>query len=89
MYVCERKKNNSFEIHEIILRFIRNVNLPFKKKIKITELLTKISFFFYFRDRPKNDEGNKLDVESICARATNNINNLLITFSEKFSKHQE
>ena len=55
MYVCERKKNNSFEIHEIILRFIRNVNLQFKKNFKITELLTKISFFFYFRDRPKND----------------------------------
>ena len=27
--VCVRKKN-SFEIHVIILRYIRNVNLPFK-----------------------------------------------------------
>ena len=38
---------------------MRNVNLPFKKDFKIAELLSKISFFLYFRDRPKNDEGNK------------------------------
>ena len=60
MYVCERKKNNSFEIHVIILRYIRNVNLPFKKDFKFAALLTKTSFFLYFRDRPKNGEGNKL-----------------------------
>ena len=30
----------------------------------------KTSFFLYFRDRPKNGEGNKGDVESICARVT-------------------
>ena len=35
MYVCEREKNNSFEIHIIVLRYIRNV----------AELLTKTSFF--------------------------------------------
>ena len=40
------KKNNSFEIHVIILRYIKNVNLPFKKDFKFAELLTKTSFFF-------------------------------------------
>ena len=53
------KKNNSFEIHEIILRYIKNVNLPFKKDFKFAELLTKTSFFLYFRDRPENGERNK------------------------------
>ena len=45
MYVCEREKNNGFEIHVIILRYIRNVNLPFKKDFKFAELLTKTFFF--------------------------------------------
>ena len=57
--MCVWEKKNSFEIHVIILRYMRNVNLPFKKDFKIAELLSKISFFLYFRDRPKNDEGNK------------------------------
>ena len=43
---------------------------PEKGDIKITELLTKAFFFLYFRDRPKNGEGNKEDVESTCARVT-------------------
>ena len=59
MCVRDKKKNNSFEIHVIILRYIRNVNFPFKKDFKFAELLTKTSFFLYFRDRPENDEGNK------------------------------
>ena len=53
------RKNNSFKIHVIILRYIRNVNLPFKKDFKFTELFTKTFFFLYFRDRPKNGERNK------------------------------
>ena len=56
----KRENNNSFEIHVIILRCIRNLNLPFKKDFKFPELLIKISFFLYFRDRPKDGEGNKL-----------------------------
>ena len=44
--MCVRKKNNSFKIHVIILRYIRNVNLPFKKDFKFAELLTKTSFSF-------------------------------------------
>ena len=43
--VCVRKKKNSFETHVFILRYIRNVNLPFKMDFKFAELLTKISFF--------------------------------------------
>ena len=42
--VCLREKNKSFEIHVIILRYIRNVKL--KKDFKFAELLTKISFSF-------------------------------------------
>ena len=57
--MCERGKNNSSEIHLIILKYIRNVSLPFKKDFKFAELLTKTSFFLYFRDRPENGEGNK------------------------------
>ena len=40
-----KKKNNSFEIHVIILRYMKNVNLPFKNDFKFAELLTKTSFF--------------------------------------------
>ena len=43
---------------------------PEKGDFKITELLTKTLFFLYFRDPPKNGEGSKKDVESICARVT-------------------
>ena len=62
-FVCgcvrERKKIKSFKIHVINLMYIRNVNLPFKKDFKFPELITKTSFFVYFRDRPENGEGNK------------------------------
>ena len=54
--VCERererdrKKINSFGITAIIFKAL---NFLFKKDFKSAELLTKISFFFYFRDIPK------------------------------------
>ena len=51
-----REKKNSFEIHVTILRYVRNLNLPFKKGFKFPEILTKTSFFLYVRDRPKNSE---------------------------------
>ena len=54
MCVWEKKKQQQF------LRYIKNVNLPFKKDFEFAELLTKTSFFLYFSDRPKNDEVNKL-----------------------------
>ena len=49
--VCVReKKNNSFGITAIIFKAS---NPLFKKDFKSAELLTKTSFFLYFRDRPK------------------------------------
>ena len=51
-----RDKKNSFEIHVTILKYVRNLNLPFKKDFKFPEILTKTSFFLYVRDRPKNSE---------------------------------
>ena len=54
-----REKNNSSEIHIIILKYIRNVKLPFKKDFKLAKVLTKTSFFLYFRDRPENGEVKK------------------------------
>ena len=53
------KKNNSFEIHVIILKYIKNVNLPSKKDFKFAEFLTKTSSSLYFRERPENGKGNK------------------------------
>ena len=50
--VCEREKItvlNSCNL--LVLRYIRNLNLPFKKDFKFTENVS--------RDRPKNGEGNK------------------------------
>ena len=48
-FVCimcgEEKKSNSCEIHVIILKYIKNVNLPFKKDFKFAGLLSKTSFF--------------------------------------------
>ena len=59
VYLCVgEKKNNSFEIAVIILRYIINDN-KFKNDFKIAELLTKTSFFLYFRDQLKNGEENK------------------------------
>ena len=60
VYVYETEKNNSFEIHIITLRYIKNANLPFKKDFKFAEFLIKTSILLYFRDRPKIGEGNKL-----------------------------
>ena len=64
-FVCVwEKKNNSFEIHVINLRYIRNVNLPFEKDFKFAELLTKTSFFIYLRYRLKYGERNKQTKET-------------------------
>ena len=52
------------------LRYIRNLNLLFKKYFQSIDLLTKTSFFLYFRDLPENGEGNEGDVKSICAKVT-------------------
>ena len=38
VYVCERKKIISFKIRLIILMYVRNVNIPFKKDFKFTKI---------------------------------------------------
>ena len=49
--VLERKKNNSFEVSVIILRY--NVNFSYSKRIlKLKNFLQKTSFFLYLRGRP-------------------------------------
>ena len=47
MCMCVReKKNNSFEIHVIVLTYLRNVNLSFKKDLKLQNFLPKHPFSF-------------------------------------------
>ena len=46
-------------IIHISVRYLINFNLLFKKNSKRAELLTKTTFFLYFRNQPKNSEGNK------------------------------
>ena len=49
--VCVREReNNNFGITAIIFKASNSL---FKKDFKSAELLTKTSFFLYFRDRPK------------------------------------
>ena len=68
-----REKNSfSFEITVIIFKAYKKCS----NSKRSAELLTKTSFFLYFRDRPKNGKGNKRDVESICARVTNMHQNM-------------
>ena len=59
--LCVReKKNNSFEISVIILRYMRILYLFYSKRIlKLQNFLQKASFFLYLRGLPKNGEGNK------------------------------
>ena len=72
-FVCmsvRKKKNNSFKIHVIILRYIRNVNLLFKKDFKFAELPTKTFSFSLETVLKVAKETNKGDVTSICAKVT-------------------
>ena len=50
-----------------------NVTLQFRKDFKSAKLLTKTSFFLYFSNRPKSDEGIKGDNESICTRLAKHV----------------
>ena len=55
MCVREREKKQQ------ILRYMKNVNLPFKKDFKFAELLTKMSFSFTLETVLKMaKQGNKL-----------------------------
>ena len=72
--MCGEKKNNSFEITVIILRYTTNVNLLFKKDFKIVEFLTKHPFIFTLDTVLRMAKGtNKGEVESICAKVTKHI----------------
>ena len=68
VHLCVReKKNNSFEITVTIFRAYKKCKSPIQKEF-LKGLLTNISFFLYFRNRPKNGEGKKRDVESMCVQ---------------------
>ena len=59
--MCVWEKNiTSFEITVIILCYIRNVSLWFKKDFKSAELLTETFFPLYFRDRLNYTHRGKL-----------------------------
>ena len=69
IFVCRVEKKISFSLEITVIIFKACEKLFwFKQDFNSAELLTKASFFLYFRDRTKNGEGNKGDVESICAR---------------------
>ena len=68
--VWERKKITALKLLSLFLRYIRNVNVLLNKYFQSAELLTKTSFFLYFRDRPKNGEGSNKQLERIIARVT-------------------
>ena len=59
VYFCIREKKNKFKITVIVLRYIRNVNLFCSKRISKLQNFYQNIHCFYFRDRPKNGEGNK------------------------------
>ena len=65
VHLCVReKKNNSFEITVIIFGAYKKCKSLIQKEF-LKVLLTNTSFLLYFRDRPKNSEEKKRDVESI------------------------
>ena len=65
--MCEREKNN-FETTVIIFRAYKKCKSSIQKEF-LKGLLTNMSFFLYFRDRPKNGEGKKMRRgKYICAR---------------------
>ena len=69
-----REKINSSEITVIIFKVFKKCKSLIQKKFKSAELLTKASFFLYFRDCPKMaKETNKRDGESIRAKVTKDI----------------
>ena len=73
LYCCVReKKNNSFGISIVILRYMRNINLSYSKLIlKLQNFLQKTSFFLYLTGRPKNCDGNKQKTPRKSMRKSN------------------
>ena len=75
-FICVWEKNYSIEFTVINFNVYKKCKSPFKKGFKIAELLTKIFFFLYLRDRPKNGGGyNKRSHEKISARVTKHVSN--------------
>ena len=89
VHLCVRERereresqNNSFEITVTIFRACKKYRSSIQKEF-LKGLLTSTSFFLYFRDRPKNGEGNKREVKSIyvhgstlystCSKSTNSM----------------
>ena len=70
VYLCVREEKN-FEITVIILRYIRNFNLSYSKRIlKIQNFYQNILFFTVETVLKIAKETNKGDIESICGRVT-------------------
>ena len=68
---CVLEKNN-FEITVIILRYIRNVNLSYSKRIlKLQNLYQDILFFALETVLKMERKTDKVNVKSICARVIN------------------
>ena len=69
-YLCVNEKKN-FEVTVKILRYIRNVNLSYSKRIlKLQNFYQNILFFTVETVLKIAKETSKGDVESICARVT-------------------
>ena len=69
-YLCVREKKN-FEVTVMILRYVRNVNLSYSKRIlKFQNFYQNILFFTVETVLKIEKETSKGDVESICARVT-------------------
>ena len=74
VYFCViEKKKNRFEISVIILRYIRNENLSYSKRIlKLQNFLQKTYLFFFTSEGILKmvKETKKGDSERICGRVT-------------------
>ena len=75
MSVClgvykREKEINNFEIAVIIFEAYKKCKSPIQINLQSAELLSNTPFFMHFRDRRKNGEENKDDIDGICARGT-------------------
>ena len=64
VYESEKEINN-FEITVIIFEAYKKCKSPIQINLQSAELLSKTPFFMHLRDRPKNGEENKDDIDGI------------------------
>ena len=64
VYESEKEINN-FEITAIIFEAYKKCKSPIQINLQSAELLSKTPFFMHLRDRPKNGEENKDDIDGI------------------------